>query len=69
MTLLSLKNLEENLDGQLFIRVHKSYIVSVNKIKAIDANEVVIQSHRIPISRNYHEQVIKQVVKNKLWVK
>jgi hypothetical protein len=45
------------------------YIVSVNKIKAIDANEVVIQSHRIPISRNYHEQVIKQVVKNKLWVK
>jgi two-component system, LytTR family, response regulator len=69
MTLLSLKNLEENLASQLFIRVHKSYIVSVNKIKAIDANEVVIQSHRIPISRNYHEQVIKQVVKNKLWVK
>jgi two-component system LytT family response regulator len=69
MTLLYLKNLEENLDSQLFIRVHKSYIVSVNKIKAIDANEIVIQSHRIPISRNYHEQVIKQVVKNKLWVK
>jgi len=69
MTLLSLKNLEENLDSQLFIRVHKSFIVSINKIKAIEANEVIIQAHRITISRNYHEQVIKQVVKNKLWVK
>lgn len=69
VTLLYLKNLEENLNSQAFIRVHKSYIVSINKIEGIEGNEIFIQSHRVPISRNYREQVIEQVVMNKLWDK
>src|SRR6202000_247729 len=48
MTLLYLKNLEENLDSQAFIRVHKSYIVSIDKIEGIEGNEIFIQSHHIP---------------------
>ena len=69
VTLLYLKNLEENLDSRSFIRVHKSYIVSIDKIEGIEGNEIFIQSHRIPISRNYREQVLRQVVANKLWDK
>lgn len=69
MTLLYLKNLEENLDKKAFIRVHKSYIVSINKIEGIEGNEIFIQSNKIPISRNYHDMVIEQVVKSKLWDK
>jgi two-component system LytT family response regulator len=69
MTLLYLKNLEENLDAKSFIRVHKSYIVSIHKITAIEGNEIFIGDHRVPISRNYREQVIEQVVTNKLWGK
>jgi two-component system LytT family response regulator len=69
MTLLYLKNLEQNLDSKAFIRIHKSYIVSINKIDAIQGNEIFIQSHRVPISRNYRDQVIQQVVTNKLWDK
>lgn len=69
MTLLYLKNLEESLDRKAFIRVHKSYIVSINKIEGIEGNEIFIQSAKIPISRNYHDVVIEQVVKNKLWDK
>jgi len=69
ITLLNLKDLEQNLDSKSFIRVHKSYIVSISKIEGIEGNEVRIQSHKIPVSRNYHEQVIEQVVKKKLWVR
>jgi two-component system LytT family response regulator len=69
ITLLYLKNLEQNLDSKSFIRVHKSYIVSIHKIDSIQGNEIFIQSHRIPISRNYRDQVIQQVVMNKLWDK
>ncbi|HEX3935194.1 MAG TPA: LytTR family DNA-binding domain-containing protein [Puia sp.] len=69
VTLLYLKNLEENLDPRSFIRVHKSYIVSIDKIEGIEGNEIFIQSHRIPMSRNYREQVLRQVVANKLWDK
>jgi DNA-binding LytR/AlgR family response regulator len=69
VTLLYLKNLEENLDNRAFIRVHKSYIVSIDKIEAIEGNEIFIQSHRIPISRNYREEVIQRVVSGNLWDK
>lgn len=67
--MLSLKNLEENLAGKAFIRVHKSYVVAIGKIEGIEGNEIFIQNSKIPISRNYREQVIKQVVTNRLWDK
>jgi DNA-binding LytR/AlgR family response regulator len=69
MTLLYLKNVEEKLDKQAFIRVHKSFIVAVSKIESIENNEIIIQSFRIPISRNYHEEVIGRVVNGRLWKK
>jgi DNA-binding LytR/AlgR family response regulator len=69
ITLLSLKNIEQNLNKQSFIRVHKSYLVSIPKIEAIENNEIIIQSFRIPISRNYHDQVIDRVVNDRLWKK
>lgn len=69
VTLLYLKNLEQNLEGHSFIRVHKSYIVSVSKIDSIHGNEIFIGAHRVPISRHYREQVLQQVVMNKLWDK
>ena len=69
ITLLSLKNVEENLDRHSFIRVHKSYIVSISKIESIDNSEIIIQSFRIPISRNYRDEVISKVVNTKLWKK
>lgn len=69
MTLLYLKNVEQNLDSQRFIRVHKSYIVSIDKIETIEDNELIIQSFRIPVSRNYKEEVLKKVLTNKLWKK
>jgi DNA-binding LytR/AlgR family response regulator len=69
VTLLYLKNLEENLDSRSFIRVHKSYIVSIDKIEAIEGNEIFIQSHRIPMSRNYRDEVIRRVVAGNLWDK
>jgi DNA-binding LytR/AlgR family response regulator len=69
ITLLYLKNVEENLDSGLFLRVHKSFIVSIPRIQSIENNEIVIGDFRIPISRNYREQVLDRVVNDKLWRK
>ena len=69
VTLLYLKNIEEKLDSQSFIRVHKSYLVAIPKIEAIENNELVGPSFRVPISRNYREQVMERVVNNRLWKK
>ncbi|CCH52415.1 Positive alginate biosynthesis regulatory protein [Fibrisoma limi BUZ 3] len=69
VTLLNLKSLEQNLTSPAFIRVHKSYLVATQKIDAIEGNELFIQSYRIPISRNYRDQVLNEVLTNRLWKK
>lgn len=69
ITLLYLKTVEENLEAKSFLRVHKSFIVSIPKIQAIENNEIIIDQFRIPISRSYREEVLQRVVNNKLWKK
>jgi DNA-binding LytR/AlgR family response regulator len=66
MTLLPLKTVEEYLDPNRFLRVHKSYLVAIAKIGSIENNDITIQRHLIPISRTMREQVIAIVVKSKL---
>jgi DNA-binding LytR/AlgR family response regulator len=69
ITLLYMKNVEQQLNPNDFIRVHKSFLVSISKIESIENNEIIIQQHRIPISRNCKEEVIEKVVNDKLWKK
>jgi len=69
LTLLNLKSVEENLDKQFFIKVHKSFIVSIDKIDAIENNDLIIQNSRIPVSRNLKDAVIERVVNKRLWKK
>lgn len=48
----TIKNIEEKLDGNQFVRVHRSYIVNISKIVDIEDNNLLIDSLVIPISRN-----------------
>ncbi len=61
IALLSLKSLEESLPSQHFLRVHKSYIVPIKKIKTMEGNQVEIGKKMIPIGRSYREEVLKVV--------
>ncbi|MCC5929896.1 MAG: response regulator transcription factor [Cyclobacteriaceae bacterium] len=61
IALLSLKSLEEQLPSDQFIRVHKSYIVPLLKIKAMEGNQVEIGKKMIPVGRSYRETVLKIV--------
>jgi two-component system LytT family response regulator len=69
ITMLSLKSLEEKLAGAGFIRVHKSFMAAISKIDGIEAGELFIGNSRIPISRNYREQVMERILNKKLWDK
>jgi len=55
MILESFKNLEELLPSHNFIRVHKSYIVALDKIVSIEKNRITIGSSIIPISETYKD--------------
>jgi two-component system LytT family response regulator len=53
MTLLNFKKMEELLDPKKFIRVHKSYIIAVDKINYIESNTIKIGEKLIPVSNTY----------------
>lgn len=69
LTLLTLKDIEQNVSNGSFLRVHKSYIVNTAKIDSIEKHEISIQNSKIPISRNFREDVIHKVLHDKLWKK
>jgi DNA-binding LytR/AlgR family response regulator len=58
IALESLKNLEKKLPPEQFIRIHKSYIVPINKIRSVEGNQVEIGDKKIPIGRSYKEEVM-----------
>ena len=66
ISLMPLKTMEEYLRKKPFLRIHKSYLVAISKIEAIEGNEIRIGTHHIPISRNYREQVMQVVMEKKL---
>jgi DNA-binding LytR/AlgR family response regulator len=51
--------LEEKLPEDKFLRVHKSFIVAVDKIASLGSNTVKIKDKEIPIGRNYKMNVTK----------
>lgn len=61
ITLESLKALEEILPKQRFVRVHKSYIVAIEKIKSIERNRIFIKDAVIPIGDTYREAFFKRI--------
>ena len=61
IVLQSLKSIEESLPSNKFIRVHRSYIVPISRIKTLDGNQVQIGDKLIPIGRSYKEEVLKRV--------
>lgn len=57
MTQMSLKNIEEQLPSNQFMRVHRSYIVNLAKISIIERNRIVFEGKiYIPISGQYKEK-------------
>lgn len=57
-------DLEEELRPAEFIRIHRSFLVPLDKIKSWSATEVEVPSCNLPIGRTYKEQVIRKLKSN-----
>lgn len=57
----TLKNIEEHLPGDRFVRVHRSYIVNLTRISNIDSSNLEIEKKIIPISENYRAQLLNKI--------
>ncbi|MEO5948657.1 MAG: LytTR family DNA-binding domain-containing protein [Chitinophagaceae bacterium] len=65
MTYLTFKSVEDYLSSEKFLKVHKSYIVSVSKIDSIEGNDIMIGNQHIPISRNQKDGVMDKILSNR----
>jgi len=61
MTLLSFAKLEELLPSTGFARVHRSFLVAIDKIDHIEKNRIRIADQVIPISDTYIEPLLKML--------
>jgi len=66
MVYITIKSLEEQLPGNIFIKVHKSFIVNMNKIESIEGNILDMGNIKIAISQNLREKVLTEIVKDKM---
>jgi DNA-binding LytR/AlgR family response regulator len=70
VTLQTMKSLEDKLPLNKFKRIHRSYIVSIDKIHAVDGTSVDVfekgQIKQLPIGKNYRDEILEIVNKNKL---
>ncbi|WP_439880703.1 LytR/AlgR family response regulator transcription factor [Pontibacter sp. MBLB2868] len=57
----SLKNLEQRLPGKDFMRVHRSYLVRLTAIEAIEDNNILIGGKSIPIGNTHKDSLLKRL--------
>ncbi|MCC8143353.1 MAG: LytTR family DNA-binding domain-containing protein [Tannerellaceae bacterium] len=58
----TLKQLYESLPGELFQQIHRSYIVNIDQVTAIDGNQLNIQAYKIPVGRNYRDAIFNLIL-------
>ncbi len=57
----TLKEMLRQLPGNLFERIHKSYVISLSKVDYLEGNTVKVGEHKIPVSLSYREQFLKKL--------
>ncbi len=57
----TLRNLEEKLAANEFVRIHRGYIVPINKIDYIEDGAAFVQGSPLPVSENYRNELLKNL--------
>lgn len=60
----TMKGFEERLPGRKFLRIHKSYIINLDKIDFIESSQVKIKNEFLPIGATYKEEFTKRIKMN-----
>lgn len=59
MTISTLKSIESTLPDSVFVRVHRSFLVNINKVKILERSFILFGKSHIPISENYRKNFME----------
>jgi DNA-binding LytR/AlgR family response regulator len=58
----TMASIEETLPKDIFFRIHKSFLVNINHIDAINGGRIFVGNHELPLSRHRKEELLQSVV-------
>lgn len=61
MSKQTLTQFEEQLPKNMFIRIHKSYLLSLTAIKYLEGNQITLNSRKLPIGKVFRESLMKRL--------
>ena len=63
---LTFKSIYEQLPADLFLKIHKSTIINISKVKNIEGNQITIGNVKVTVSQNLHEVVMKTILAGRI---
>ncbi len=66
LTLKSMKSMEKILEGKGFVRIHRSYIISIDKIHSLRNGKIKIKETSLPIGDNYKDEFHEKVLEGRI---
>lgn len=61
VVLRTMKNLSEELPDEKFIRIHKSYIASLDHIRSLEGNSLIVGGEALPLSRDRKKEILARI--------
>lgn len=62
----TLKSLYESLPQDVFRQTHRSFVVNINRVIAIDGNQLNVGTFKVPVGRNFRDEVFNVIINNRL---
>ncbi|TCC99992.1 LytR/AlgR family response regulator transcription factor [Pedobacter psychroterrae] len=61
MSKQTLTQFEEQLPGNRFVRIHKSFVLSLTAVKYLEGNEITLNSRKLPIGKVYRDELMRRL--------
>lgn len=56
-----ISDLEDDLAPHSFVRIHRSYLAPLGRVRSFTSTEIQLDETTLPVSRTYHQEVMRQL--------
>jgi DNA-binding LytR/AlgR family response regulator len=57
----TMSDMDQQLPSDMFLRIHKSFIINMNKIRTVSYDEITLEEETLPVGRTYRNEVMRQL--------
>ncbi|HKJ46521.1 MAG TPA: LytTR family DNA-binding domain-containing protein, partial [Balneolales bacterium] len=57
----TMSDMQRQLPSDTFLRIHRSFIINMNKIKTVSYDEITLENETLPVGRTYRNEVMQRL--------